>query len=222
MTDSQQEVLFREIDEDLRRERYLKLWQQYGRYLIGLALLIVAAVAAYQYWQAYQQRVRAETGQRFASAVALAASDPNGALEVFRRLAHDGPAGYATLARLREAQLLVQAGKRADALVIYQWLGRNAASADFRDLATILAATVMLQDRLPANEAETLKAGLEPLAAEGNPWRFSARELLALIALQHGETNEARNRLTQLAGSTDAPPGIRQRAEAMLTQIAPH
>ena len=31
----------REIEEEVRRDQMLKLWQRYGNYLIGLAVLIV-------------------------------------------------------------------------------------------------------------------------------------------------------------------------------------
>ena len=33
--------IFREVDEDLRREQYKKLWERFGSYVIGLAVLIV-------------------------------------------------------------------------------------------------------------------------------------------------------------------------------------
>ena len=31
--------IFREIDEELRRDNLLKLWQRYGRYVIGVVVL---------------------------------------------------------------------------------------------------------------------------------------------------------------------------------------
>ena len=43
MSDTQ---FIREIDEDLRRDRLLKLWERYGIYAIGVAFLVVAATIA--------------------------------------------------------------------------------------------------------------------------------------------------------------------------------
>lgn len=40
--------IFQEVEEDVRRERYEKLWKKYGNYIIALAVLIVAGVAAFQ------------------------------------------------------------------------------------------------------------------------------------------------------------------------------
>ena len=34
--------IFREVDEDLRHEQYKRLWDRFGPYVIGLAVLIVA------------------------------------------------------------------------------------------------------------------------------------------------------------------------------------
>ena len=36
--------IFREVDEDLRHEQYKKLWDRFGIYVIGLAVLIVLGV----------------------------------------------------------------------------------------------------------------------------------------------------------------------------------
>jgi hypothetical protein len=41
--------IFQEVEEDVRRERYEKLWKKYGNYIIALAVLIVAGVAAWQW-----------------------------------------------------------------------------------------------------------------------------------------------------------------------------
>jgi len=40
----------REIDEEVRRDQMLKLWQRYGHYAIGLAVLIVLATAGWRGW----------------------------------------------------------------------------------------------------------------------------------------------------------------------------
>jgi hypothetical protein len=56
--------IFQEIDEELRRENFAKLWQRYGVYLVGLAVLVVVAVAAVVGWRAYQQRVHEAEGER--------------------------------------------------------------------------------------------------------------------------------------------------------------
>ena len=45
--------IFREVDEDIRQERYLKIWKRYGRYVAGAATLVVLTTAAYVAWRDY-------------------------------------------------------------------------------------------------------------------------------------------------------------------------
>tara|TARA_B110000483_G_C18168334_1_gene532282 strand:- start:601 stop:1245 length:645 start_codon:yes stop_codon:yes gene_type:complete len=43
--------IFNEIDEDIRKEKYKNLWDKFGKYLIGLILLIVIIFSANQFNQ---------------------------------------------------------------------------------------------------------------------------------------------------------------------------
>ena len=42
-------MLIRQIEEEVRRERYLKLWQQYGMYLVAGVVAIVAVIVVSLY-----------------------------------------------------------------------------------------------------------------------------------------------------------------------------
>ncbi len=60
---------------------------------------------------------------------------------------------------------------------------------------------------------------MEPLAAAGEPFRATARELLALLALREGDRTDARALYTKIADDREAPSGLRQRATQMLTAL---
>ena len=49
----EQDVLLREIDEELKQERLHKLWDRYGNYAISGALALVIGVAGIKGWQSY-------------------------------------------------------------------------------------------------------------------------------------------------------------------------
>ena len=66
---------------------------------------------------------------------------------------------------------------------------------------------------LDSGDPAQLAARIAPLAAEGNPWRASAREAQALIAIRRGATDEARRMLEALASDQAAPQGVRERAQ---------
>ncbi len=71
MSDTQ---FIREIEEELRRDRLVKLWERYGHYAVGAAVLIVALTAGWRGWDWYQTREGIKAGSRFEAALGLAES----------------------------------------------------------------------------------------------------------------------------------------------------
>ena len=54
------DMLAREIDEELRRERLLKFWDQYGTYILAMALAVVVGVGGYKFYES--RRAQANVG----------------------------------------------------------------------------------------------------------------------------------------------------------------
>lgn len=219
MTKPVEDSLLREIDEDLRRERYALLWKRYGWVIITLVVVLVVSVAGYEAWRGYQQRAYMRSGEQFAKAVALAEADPATAASEFRELAEDGPGGYPILARLREAAVYLEQNDPAAAGPVYDALASRADDPLYSDLAVILKVMADMQsDVTPANAAE-IRRRLSPLTAPDRPWQYTAREISAHLALRSGEAEQARELLTALSTDVQAPEGIRARATSMLAEI---
>lgn len=208
----------REVDEEVRQERTQELWKRYGRYVIGGAAVIVLATVAGVLWQNYRAQQRAADSQTYLQAVTLAGqNEADAALDRFNTLATKGTAGYALLARLREAAVLAQKGDNDAAVVVYNKLAEdNDVPRLYRDFATLMA--VMHQvDKISADDAESRLSGL--LTADG-AWRYSARELMAIVAIRAGRTDRARKLLEANADDPDAPQGVRTRAAQLLATLA--
>ena len=206
--------LLREIDEELRQERYAELWRKYGNYVIGAAATLVLGVAGYQGWNTYDISTRRAEGERFFDAQRLADSNqPEAAQRSFARLAEDAGAGYALLARFQNAALTAQTGDRLAAAAAYRELAEDTGiDALYRDLALVLGA---LQE-VNAADPTALIRRLAPLTADDNPWRYSAREITAILARRSGDVAKARELFSGLAGDEAAPQGIRVRAAELL------
>ena len=69
--------IFREVEEELRHDHYAKLWRKYGKYVIALAVLIVAGTAGSVAWRDHQRAQRAEESERFAAGMMLIAENMN-------------------------------------------------------------------------------------------------------------------------------------------------
>ena len=217
MADHTQDSLLREIDEELRHERYAKLWERYGNHLIAAALALVLAVAGYQGWRTYDVKNRMEQGERFAAAQEMAKSgETAAAAAAFAALADDAGGGYELLARLRTAAARAATGDKPGAVTIYRQLSEDSGyDAVYRDLAVVMEALLVIDDA----EAGALRSRLAPLMADANPWRHSARELAAHAAMRAGDRKAARELFTNLAGDGAAPQGIRSRAGEMLSVL---
>jgi hypothetical protein len=209
--------IIREIEDDLRSDRVKRLWQRYHNHLYAAAVLLVLGVAGYEFWRYREIEARAAEGARFAAAMAQAeAGDSAGAGQALETLARDAGHGYATLARLYEADLLAKKGDVDAALQRYDAIAADGGIEQlFRDLATLLGAGLRVDRDDPASVIQRL----QPLTAETNTWRFSARELTAVAALRANNGAEARTQLTRLSDDALAPQGIRARAAELLKTL---
>lgn len=210
--------IFREIDEELRRDNYAKLWARYGHYLIGLIVLILVATAASVGWREYQARQHRAESVRYAAALDLAKKGQIGpAADAFALLAREGGAGPAALARLQEASLRAQTGDDQAATAAYKALAADTSvDLSYRDLATLLLG---FQD-LKSADLKLAAADVAPLTSATNPWRFSALEITALADLRAGDRAGARTVYKQLADDLAAPSGLRARAAEMSAALA--
>jgi hypothetical protein len=158
-----------------------------------------------------------EYSAQFTSALAqIEAKQDAEAIGSLASLAQQDGAGYGVLARFREAALKVRTGDRDGAVAIYQALAKDSAvDSLYADLARLYA----VMHQLDTGDPEALSKDLAPLLDEKGAWRYSARELVALLALRRGDTEAARKEYTQLADDSKTPAGIRARAAEMLQAL---
>jgi hypothetical protein len=210
--------IFNEIDEDLRRERALKLWKAYGNYVIGAAVLIVAATAGYVGWEDYSRKQAEAAATQYVTALDQAkAGKADDAGKALAGIAQSGHSGYAVLAKLEEAGIKASAGDAAGAAAIYRQVAANTSlDAELRDAATLMAAIDSVDTAAPG-EIDKEVAGL---AAPTSPWRYLAWEVQALAALKAGKVDDARTLYAKISDDADAPASLRARAAEMLAALA--
>ena len=211
--------IFREIDEELRQERFEKLWKAYGKYVIAAAVALLLGVAGYQAWDRYRTSQSQSEGAQFSAAVALTDEGrAQDAAALFAALADNAGDGYAKLARFYQAALRAKAGDGAGAIALYDALAADdGLDRALRDAATLFAVMHGL-DRAGA-DSKALSARLQPLIEGGGPFRYSATELAALLALKTGDKAKARGHLKRLVDEVDAPRNLRARAAQILAVI---
>jgi hypothetical protein len=209
--------IFREIDEELRRDNLLKLWKQYGRYVIVAVVLVLIAAGAVVAWRDHQASERRAQSARYSSALALAREGKDAeAAKAFSALGNEG-GGYGVLASFEEAELLAKSGDRKGAVAVYDRIAASGSfDSEFRDMAALLS----VMHALPDSESQALLKRLEPLTAAGNPFRATALELTAAVRLKSGDKPGALQLYRNLADDLTAPQGVRARAAEMAAALA--
>jgi len=209
--------IFNEIDEDLRRERFGRLWTRYGGFVIGLAVLIVVAVAGwrgYEWWKLKQDQA---SGARFEAAQKLATEGKTAEAEAaFVALERDGTSGYRLLARFRAADELAKTDAAA-AVADYDGLAKDPSVSTLMQNVAQVRAAMLLVDTVSLAEIE---GRMKPLDTPEGAFRHSAREIIGLAQYKAGDYKAATETFTAILNDGQTPPGLRRRAELMRTLSA--
>ena len=200
--------IFREVEEDVRRERFEKLWKAYGNYAIAALVLLFAGIGGWQLWQRHDQQEREKVSDTFVAAQRI--SNPQAAASVFVDLSRTAPKGYATVARLSEAGAMLASGQGSQAIDLYKQIAASD-SGPIGSVARLRAAWALAETASRTDLAELLK----PLDQPGNAWRENAEEVLAYADYRAMDTKSALAKYTALSFDPDAPDALRARAKAM-------
>jgi len=203
--------IFREVEEEVRRERYEKLWRKYRDHITAAGALIIIGVAGYQLYRVYEQRQEQKASVAYAAATEmLDRGQSAAAAPQLAALAKTAPGGYAAVAKLAEADALFSEGMKGDAIRLYQQIASG--SDPYLGAAARLHAAWALADSAPRSDVETL---LAPLLDNSSAWRQMAREIIAYEDLRSGNKAAALRAYHDIAADPNAPGGLRGRAQAM-------
>jgi hypothetical protein len=200
--------IFREVEEDVRRERFEKLWKAYGSYAVVALVLLFAGLGGWQWWQRHDQQEREKVSDAFVATQRI--SNPQAAASTFADLAHTAPKGYATVARLSEAGAMLASGQRGPAIDLYKQIAKDD-SGTIGAVARLRAAWALAESASRGELTELLK----PLDQPGNAWRENAQEVLAYADYRAMDTKSALAKYSLLALDPEAPDALRARAKAM-------
>jgi len=207
----------REVEEELRSDRLKKVWDRFGAFIIGAAILIVVGTAAWRGWEYYSERQASASGDRFLAALNLANEGKSDeALAALQALEDDGYGAYPVLARMRAATVLEEQGDAAGAVAAFDAVAADGSAPDaVRDMARIRAAYILVD----TGSADDVAQRAEPLSADTSPLRHAAREALGLAAWKEGRLGDAKVLFQQIVDDLNAPRNAKQRAAIMLDLI---
>jgi len=139
-----------------------KWWKENGRQVAVGLVLGLGGVFGWTTWQSHVETSAEELSVVYQNMVDTAARDKHGeaAEQADRIIAEHPDSDYAALAGLLGAKSALAAGRADDTIRLLDWVIENAARVEFRDVARIRKAQLLLDEGEQA-------AGLEILAKVG-------------------------------------------------------
>lgn len=220
------ELLLREIDEEVRKDRLADLWKRHGHKFIALSVVLVLGAIGYTAWVGSQMRTHQQATGQLMSVLQntstlpfLGEQKPDEAqndADLQKRLAAfaaEAPEGLSALARLYVAGMPDTPEQKELALAEMKALAADVRVAPlYRDLASLLS----VQLELDTGDVAALRDRLAPLMADTSAWRLSAMEFDALLSLRSGDGVAAQSRLETLFAQDDIPPDMKDRVGKVL------
>jgi hypothetical protein len=210
------ESLIREVDEEVRQDEYMKLWDRHGTKFMALVALVVLGVAAFEGWKYYQRGQADLVSVVYLDAVKKADDGKyDDALAALAAVRHPG---FSQLGRLREAAVMAAKGDIAKAVADYDAIiADKTIDPVLVDLARIRQGYLLVDTSTP--DALLTKLGM--FDKEGNAWRHAAREIFGLAAFRTKDFTMADRYMNAIFADPDAPQALKQRAQVMVQLIAP-
>ena len=209
------EEFIKEVDEDLKEEKRVKLWKKLLPYVLGFSFGIILVTSSFVFWEAYTKKTNQNLGDDFTAAVDLAnENDIDAALLALDRIVDKGSDGYATIAKMKKASLLIDKGKFDEGLSIYLDLEKNAVDQSFRDIATIL----YVLNSMDKIDSEVLLRKIQPLE-NSKVWQSSALELKAFIYLKDKKNVSAKEVFQSILNLKSSPSSFSTRARNMIEYL---
>ena len=210
---AEQEALLREVDDAVRQGDTEAFLSSYGKPLLALLIVGLAAFGGYLFWDSRQEAAREADAETLVGALdqVQAGNLDTGSQRLAELAAADHGAASAAAGML-QAGIAAQQDKPEQAAKLFAAVAANDnAPQAMRDLAKLREVAV----RYDTMESSAVIAQLQPLAQPGSPFFASAGELVAHAYLDQGKRAEAGALFAQIAKADDAPEGLRSRARQM-------
>ena len=204
--------IFREVDEDIRKERYINLFRKYGVYVIAIIVIIVGTLAGIQFYSGYQVN---KNEMLFAEYINIIENNADDTLE---KLSYSGNTSNLFLNGmylLKRSDLLVASGQIDQAtLLLSEAIENNTLNKIHNDVAIYK----LLMINIETLSIEEIKSYQNKLISEVDAF-YLTEELIAIKFLIEGQKKDAIKKFSELSSNNSVPIEIKNRS-AVFIKIA--
>ena len=207
------EPLEDEVNEELRRQQLKSIWDRFGVYIIGFAVLIIISVGGNEIINHLNNRLSQRESNAFDNALNLIENGNDSAgLDQLIKLT-EGKTGYKGLALFRLSSESLTNGNYQEAVDYLKKASLDKTLTNNLRVFAKIKAGLILVDNGSFSEVDVL---LKEVVENGGPFSFHAKEILALALIKNGRDLEAQEIFQEIANDASAPPVLARRAEIFL------
>ena len=207
------EPLEDEVNEELRRQQLKSIWDRFGVYIIGFAVIIILSVGGNEIINHLNNRVSQRESNAFDNALNLIEKGNDSAgLDQLIKLT-EGKTGYKGLALFRLSSESLTNGNYQEAVDYLKKASLDKTLTNNLRVFAKIKAGLILVDNGSFSEVDVL---LKEVIESGGPFSFHAKEILALALIKNGRDLEAQEIFQEIANDASAPPVLARRAEIFL------
>lgn len=213
--------IFQEIEEDLQREKWDKIWKDYGTWIMmGLGAFVIGVAGFLWSGEASERRNAALSDEYLSASALLESGDSDAGLAALEDIIANKTGGYVILASMQKAAKLVSDGKVDEAVRAYDAIRSSNKTEDvLGQLAAIKAGWLLVESE--DYDAMNARLGDIAFAEEEGPWAAGATEILAYSAVRADKLEEAEGLYRKIRTMQSASLGIVGRSAEMLSIIEP-
>ena len=204
--------IFREVDEDIRKERYINLFRKYGVYVIAIIVIIVGTLAGIQFYSGYQIN---KNEMLFAEYINIIENNSDDTLEKLSDSGNTSNLFLNGMYLLKRSDLLVASGQiDQSTLLLSEAIENNALNKIHNDVAIYK----LLMINIETLSIEEIKSYQNKLISEVDAF-YLTEELIAIKFLIEGQKEDAIKKFSELSANNSIPIEIKNRS-AVFIKIA--
>jgi len=204
--------IFREVDEDIRKERYINLFRKYGVYVIAIIVIIVGTLAGIQFYSGYQVN---KNEMLFAEYINIIEKNSDDTLEKLSDSGNTSNLFLNGMYLLKRSDLLVASGQIDQAtLLLSGAIENNSLNKIHNDVAIYK----LLMINIETLSIEEIKSYQNKLISEVDAF-YLTEELIAIKFLIEGQKEDAIKKFSELSTNNSVPIEIKNRS-AVFIKIA--
>jgi len=207
------EPLEAEVNEEIRSQQLKSIWNKFGLYIIGIAILIIFSVGGYEINNYWDSKTSQKESDLFDSAILMIEEgDQDQGYNKLIELSN-GKTGYKGLALFRLSSESYNASNYVQAIDFLKRASEDSSlTIKLREFSRLKAGLILVDH----GSLDDVKNLLNPLTKKNGPFSFHAKEIIALSLLSNDMVSEAKLIFEDIASDVAAPPVLARRAEIFL------